>query len=81
MSLGMSAAWRTIQPKKKRCKRCGLFYTKALGKCDHCSHLNESQLIELQRQHQKTLKANSTLGKTMFLFAVTTALLLLASFL
>ncbi|WNC68185.1 hypothetical protein RI845_16865 [Thalassotalea nanhaiensis] len=81
MSLGMSAAWRSMQPKKKRCKRCGLFYTKALGKCNNCSHLNESQLAQLKKQHQKSLSANSALGKTMLLCAVIIGLLLLASFL
>ncbi|TRX56840.1 hypothetical protein [Thalassomonas sp. M1454] len=80
MSLGMSAAWTKMQPKKKRCKRCGLYYTKTLSQCDHCSQFDDSQLVTFKKQHQETLKGNSALGKTMFLCAVIIGLFLIASF-
>jgi len=81
MSVGISTAWRTIQPKQKRCERCGLYYSKNLEKCDHCSELNDSKLAALKAQHQETLRDNSAFGKYLLILAAIIGLLLLLSFL
>ena len=81
MSVGMSAAWRAKQPKQKRCERCELYYAELLDKCEHCSELNDSQLVQLKAQHQETLQSNSSFGKYLLFGAVIIGLLLFLSFL
>ena len=77
----MSAAWRTKQPKQKRCNRCELYTPEKDEQCIHCSELNESQLTQLKAQHQETLEDNSTFGKYLLFGAVIIGSLLLLSFL
>ena len=79
MSVGMSLAMRAKQPKQKGCNRCELYYPESLGKCIHCSDLNESALAQLKAQHQDTLENNSLFGKYLFFGAVIIGLLLLLS--
>ncbi|WP_019028182.1 hypothetical protein [Colwellia piezophila] len=81
MSVGMSLAMKAKQPKQKRCHRCDLYYPESLDACDHCSQLNDAQLVELKAQHQATLQDNSTFGKYLLFGAVVIGLLLLLSFL
>ncbi len=77
MALGMSAAWRAMQPKKKRCDRCGLYYTEKLNKCPHCSDLDDSGLQTLLERRDEELKGNASLGKFFILGAVAIGVLLL----
>lgn len=81
MSLGLSTAWRSKQPKQKRCDRCELYFPKSLAKCIHCSALDGSELAKLKAQHQATLEDNSTFGKYLLFGAAVIGLLLLVSFL
>lgn len=81
MSLNASHAWRTMQQKQKRCDRCKLFYPETLNKCDHCSDLNNSQLVYLKFQHIKAQRDNSAFGKSFLFCALIVGLLLLLSFL
>jgi hypothetical protein len=77
MALGMSAAWRAMQPKKKRCERCGLYYTEKLNKCSHCGDLDDSGLQALLERHEEEFKGNASLGKFFILGAVVIGVLLL----
>jgi len=79
MSVSMNAAFRTSQPKQKRCRRCQLYYSETLEKCLHCSELNDSELAQLKAQHQETLQDNSTFGKYLLWAAIVVGLLLLLS--
>lgn len=81
MSIGMSAGWRSKQPKQKRCDRCELYYAESLVKCVHCSELSNSQLAQLKEQHQDTLQNNFMLGKYLIFGSVIIGILLLFSFL
>jgi len=81
MSLGMSAAWRGMQPKQKRCERCELYTPKKLNECIHCSALSDAQLVQLKAHHQETLESNSNLGKYFLAGAIAIGILLLLSFL
>lgn len=78
--LGMGTAWRAMQPKKKRCPRCGLYNDESTILCGHCTHLDKSQLAALKKQHKKSLKGNVALGKGMLMCAVVIAFILLLSF-
>jgi len=81
MSIGMSAAWNGMQPKKKRCDRCGLYYTETLAKCSHCGDLDEIGLKDLLQRHDEALEANRGLGKIFIFVAIIISVLLLFSFL
>mgnify|MGYP005989701787 CR=1 FL=1 len=78
--LSMSSAWRAMQPLKRRCERCGLYYPKSLKACDHCSNLSEHDLAALKSANQKMKKGNAKLGRMMFFCAVIIGVLLMASF-
>lgn len=80
MTVGMSSAWRSKQPKQKRCDRCNLYYPEALETCLHCSDLNSAQLTQLKANHQKYLEHNSNLGKYLFIIAAIIGVFLLLSF-
>ncbi len=58
----------------KKCERCGLRYPVDKNKCNHCSHLNESELALLKIEIKKQRELNRGLGK-YFIFA-TIALIL-----
>lgn len=77
MALGMSAAWRMMQPKKKRCERCGLYYTQKLEKCSHCGDLDDRGLQNLLERHAEELEGNAALGKYFVIGAVVIAALLI----
>ncbi len=81
MSVGMNLVLLVNKLRQKRCDRCGLYYDRSLGKCVHCSELNEYQLLAFKVQHQHSLQRNSTLGRYFLLSAVILALILLLSFL
>ena len=81
MSLGMSAAWRAMQPKQERCERCELYYPEHLGECIHCSKLSDAQLIIFKAHHQETLESSFNLGKYFFVDAIVIGILLMVSFL
>jgi hypothetical protein len=73
----MSTAWQAMQPKKKRCERCGLYYTEKLSKCSHCSDLDERGLQLLLERHEESLKGNASLGKFFILGVIIIGAMLL----
>lgn len=77
MTIGMSVAWRSKQPKQKRCQRCNLYYDEQLDKCSHCAELNEAELAALKKQQHRQAKAHSILG-SKFIFSCLFILFLLA---
>jgi hypothetical protein len=77
MSLGMSIGWRAMQPKKKRCERCGLYYTEKLNKCSHCGDLDDLGLQALLDRRDGESKGNASLGRFFILGAVAIGTLLL----
>ncbi|MFT6986294.1 MAG: recombinational DNA repair protein RecR [Psychromonas sp.] len=81
MSLGMSFAWRSTQPKQKYCQRCELYYDETLEKCSHCSELTDSEVITLKEKQEDSLQSNSHLGKYFLLATIILAGLLFLSFL
>lgn len=56
-----------MQPKKKKCERCSLYYTEALPKCSHCGHLDDAGLSKLKEKQDDFYEANASLAK-YFLF-------------
>ena len=81
MSLGMSFAWRSKQPKQKYCERCELYYDETLEKCSHCSDLTDSEVIALKEEQEDTLESNAHLGKYLLFTTIILAGLLFLSFL
>jgi hypothetical protein len=77
MGLGSSAAWRSMQPKKKRCERCGLYYTESLDKCQHCGDLNDHELKMLLDNKEQEFKSNASIGKYFLMFALIIAVFLI----
>ncbi len=80
MSLGMNAAWRSMQPNKKKCARCTLYYPERLHKCPHCVNLDETELQKLIDKHTKQLEDNAQLGRIFTIGAAIMLVLLLLSF-
>ena len=80
MALGMSAAWRAMQPKRKRCDRCGLYYIEKLEECSHCGDLDERGLQRLFEQKAEEGEGNASLGRFFLLGSVIVAVLMLAGF-
>lgn len=60
----------------RKCKRCGLFYSKENDLCNNCSDLSDEQL-ELAVRKRKAFRM--TLGKGMMLVALLIFLLLIAA--
>jgi hypothetical protein len=81
MTLGVAGSWRSMQPKKKRCERCGLYYTEKLNKCSHCGDLDDRGLQELLKRHEEGLEENAALGRYFAIGAVAIGVLLLLSLL
>ena len=77
MSLGMSTGWRAMQPKKKRCERCGLYYTEKLNKCSHCGDLDDLGLQALLDRRDAEIKGYASIGRYFILGAVAISILLL----
>ncbi|MEO2267571.1 hypothetical protein [Pseudoalteromonas pernae] len=73
-------AWRLMQPKKKRCSRCGLQYTAKLPQCEHCGHLDEQGLSRLKSQREREHQGHHTLGKYFLWATIIIAVLMLVSF-
>ena len=80
MSLGLSVAWRSMQPKRKKCERCGLYYVEKSAKCSHCGDLDESGLQVLLESHEEELDANKSIGKIFFFVSLLVAIPLILSF-
>ena len=80
MSLGSSAAWRAMQPKRKKCERCGLYYLEKSEKCSHCGDLDENGLRMLLESHEQELEGNKSIGKVFFFIALLVAVPLILSF-
>ena len=74
--LGGRLAWESMQPRRRRCERCGLYYRETLEKCRWCGDLDDAGLAQLkllvERQHQ----ANRSLGRLFLVLTLVTALLL-----
>ena len=77
MSLGMSAAWRAMQPKRKRCKRCGLYFPEELVTCLHCGSLDDHGLQLLLQRKEAETRGNAALGRFFLVLALLIAAMLL----
>ncbi len=80
MSLGSSTAWKAMQPKRKKCERCGLYYLEKSAKCSHCGGLDERGLQKLLESHEEELEANKAIGKIFFFVSMLVAIPLILSF-
>jgi len=54
----------------KKCVRCGLRYPVENKTCNHCSHLNETELALLKINIKKQRKLNRGLGKYFILATI-----------
>ncbi|MEM1187649.1 MAG: hypothetical protein AAGA95_08310 [Pseudomonadota bacterium] len=75
--LGARAAWEAMQPRRKKCGRCGLYYRESLEKCRWCGDLDENGLAELKARLDREHRGNKSLGHLFFLIAVACAVVVL----
>jgi hypothetical protein len=75
--LGGRAAWEAMQPKRKKCGRCGLYYRETLEKCRWCGELDERGLGELKDKIERQHGSNRSLGQIFIVIAVIIAVLVL----
>ena len=75
--LGGRAAWEAMQPKRRKCERCGLYYREDLPKCRWCGDLDENGLARLQEQIEAAHQSNRSLGQLFFVLAAIVAILML----
>jgi len=71
------AAWEAMQPKKRKCERCGLYYRESLEKCRWCGDLDERGLEDLFAQIEKEHQSNRWLGQLFFVIAAIIGVLVL----
>lgn len=75
--LGARAAWEAMQPKKRRCDRCGLYYRESLSECRWCGHLDERGFAELMEKIEGQHQSNKSLGQLFFVLAAIALVLVL----
>lgn len=80
MNLGSNIAWRAMQPKRKKCERCGLYYLEKSPKCSHCADLDESGLQKLLENHEQELEGNKSIGRIFFFVSLLIVIPLILSF-
>ena len=80
MSLGSSVAWRAMQPKRKKCERCGLYHLEKLEKCSHCGDLDDDGLRKLLESHEQESEANQSIAKVFYFVALLLVIPLILSF-
>lgn len=68
--LGARAAWQAMQPKRRRCERCGLYYQESLPTCRWCGHLDEMGLADLKERLEAEHASNKSLGGIFFVLAL-----------
>jgi uncharacterized membrane protein YvbJ len=71
--LGGRAALEAMQPKRRKCERCGLHYRETLDKCRWCGDLDEAGLAKLKETLENEHASHSSLGK---IFLVVAAIIL-----
>jgi len=75
--LGGRAAWEAMQPKRKKCERCGLYYRESLQKCRWCGELDDRGLEELKEKVERQHQSNRSLGHLFFIIAAIITVLVL----
>lgn len=75
--LGGRAAWEAMQPRRKKCERCGLYYRESLEKCRWCGDLDERGLDELKEKIERQHKSGRSLGQIFFVIAAIILVLVL----
>ncbi len=75
--LGGRAVWEAMQPKRKKCERCGLYYRETLEKCRWCGELDERGLKELKEKIEGEHQSHSSLGQIFMVIAAIILVLLL----
>lgn len=75
--IGGRAAWEAMQPKRRKCDRCGLYYRQGLDKCRWCGELDERGLEQLKEKIQRQHRSNRSLGQIFFVIAAIITVLLL----
>ena len=75
--LGGRAAWESMQPKRRKCDRCGLYYRESLDKCRWCGDLDERGLKELMEKIERQHLSNKFLGQIFFVLAAIAVVLVL----
>lgn len=68
--LGGRAAWEAMQPKRRRCERCGLYYRESLDRCRWCGDLDEAGLARLLAKKERVHRSNKSLGQIFFMIAI-----------
>ncbi len=68
--LGGRAAWEAMQPKRRRCERCGLYYRESLSKCRWCGDLDEVGLARLLENKERVHQSNKSLGNIFFVITI-----------
>jgi hypothetical protein len=75
--LGGRAAWEAMQPRRRKCERCGLYYRESLEKCRWCGDLDERGLEGLREKIEHQHQSNGSLGQILFVIAAIAAVLVL----
>ena len=75
--LGSRAAWEAMQPRRRKCVRCGLYYRESLDKCPWCGDLDDTGLAELKQKLDREHQGNKSLGQIFFALAAAMAVIVL----
>jgi hypothetical protein len=75
--LGGRAAWESMQPKRRKCERCGLYYRETLEKCRWCGDLDERGLHKLKDKIEGERQSNSSIGQIFMILAAIILVLVL----
>lgn len=68
--LGARLAFEAMQPKRRKCERCGLYYRESLEQCRWCGDLDERGLAELKDKIEAEHQSNKSLGQIFLVLAL-----------
>ena len=75
--LGSRVAWEAMQPRRRKCARCGLHDRESLEKCPWCGDLDDTGLAELKHELDRERQGNKSLGQIFFVLAAAMAVIVL----
>ncbi len=75
--VNLEYAWEAMQPARRKCERCGLYYRESLAKCRWCGELDERGLEHLKKEIEHQHQLNRPLVQIFITIAVIVAVVLL----